>query len=503
MAMTMTSTNQPDAYLAKLQAIQLADEARFEEFQKAELERRGLLSDIMSKYTELLEDHKNLQIDYRTLQKTNRSLYKESELKDRELSDLKLERDSNPMVGVFIDGDGAKFHEELIKDGVEGGEKAAHALQMGIKKHLKEMYPDTNTDGWQIMVWCIAAMDGLVGVYEMNLSQKDGYSGVNFTSAFRRFVIGFNRGAHYTFNFIDVGGGRGLKLKEITDAKLRDTFRMMLPHCKHVFFAGCHDEGYVSFLSPYKLDQNIAPRITLIETHNTMPKYHDLGFKMTSFPKVFRKKDFPPHGSMPLITQPPQQARPSNAIATTSAVSPPAAADSRSSTPVSSGSGTGPASSSWAAVGKGGLPPNKTIDIGPVKRTPGSSGKKYYLVNKEGERIDESLRTPAPELFERYNARIKNENRGLKFCNTCNFVGTDKCTQTGDFRHGPVNLPPAEFEVYRFLVRTTRCPSDVWCQKIDCPYSHHCKYGSSCDKDWECKFNDTHHMSRVGTVESF
>lgn len=69
-------------------------------------------------------------------------------------------------------------------------------------------------------------MDGLVNVYEMNLSQKDGFADVSFKNAFRRFAIGFNRGAHYTFNFIDVGGGRGLKLKEITDAKLRDTFRM-------------------------------------------------------------------------------------------------------------------------------------------------------------------------------------------------------------------------------------------------------------------------------------
>lgn len=122
-----------------------------------------------------------------------------------------------------------------IKDGVEGGEKAAHALQTGIKKHLKETYPNINTESWQIMVWCIAAMDGLVHVYEMNLSQKDGFSGVNFTSAFRRFAIGFNRGAHYTFNFIDVGGGRGLKLKEITDAKLRDTFRMSKYHILFVY----------------------------------------------------------------------------------------------------------------------------------------------------------------------------------------------------------------------------------------------------------------------------
>lgn len=117
-------------------------------------------------------------------------------------------------------------HPFRVKDCVEGGERAAHALRTHIKKHLKERYPDTNTDNWQIMVWCIAAMDGLANAYEISLSQKDGFTGINFTTALRRFAIGFNRGAHYTFNFIDVGGGRGLKLKEITDAKLRDTFRM-------------------------------------------------------------------------------------------------------------------------------------------------------------------------------------------------------------------------------------------------------------------------------------
>jgi hypothetical protein len=276
---------------------------------------------------------------------------------------------------------------------------------------------------------------------------------------------------------------------------------IVLPHCKHVFFAGCHDEGYVSFLSPYKLDQKIAPKITLIETYNTNPKYYDLGFRITSFPDIFRQQDFPPPGPTPLSPQSPKQTRPSNAAALSSVISPPAAVESRSSTPISNGSGSGSGpGSTWAAVGKSSMPLNKTIDIAPTKRMSGSAGKKYYLVNKEGERVDEPLRTPASELFDRYNARIKNENHGLKFCNTCNFAGPDKCPQTGDFKHGANNLPPAEFEVYRYLVRTTKCPNEVWCHKVDCPYSHHCKFGPNCEKDWECKFNATHHISRVSTV---
>lgn len=88
----MASTDEPRAYLAKLEAIQLADAARFEDFQQADRERKGLIAEIMVKYTELLEDHKNLQIDFNTLQKTTRSLYRESELKDREIADMKLEQ---------------------------------------------------------------------------------------------------------------------------------------------------------------------------------------------------------------------------------------------------------------------------------------------------------------------------------------------------------------------------------------------------------------------------
>lgn len=81
------------------------------------------------------------------------------------------------------------------------------------------------------MVWCIAAIDGLANAYEINMTHQNGSVGINFTMALRRFAIGFNRGAHHTFNFIDVGGGnRMTKLKEVTDSKLRDTFTMSESH---------------------------------------------------------------------------------------------------------------------------------------------------------------------------------------------------------------------------------------------------------------------------------
>lgn len=224
-----------------------------------------------------------------------------------------------------------------------------------------------------------------------------------------------------------------------------------------------------------------------------MPKYHELGFKMTKFPQIFRQQDFPPPGSMSFNPQSPLQMK-SNNIVTVPKPSPPSSVtDSRSSTPVLMGQG-----SSWAAVGKNGLSQNKTIDIAPSKKTT----RKSYLVNKDNERIDEPLRSPPTEIFERFNARIKTENQGLKFCNTCNFSGPDKCSMMGDFKHGLANLPASEFQVYRYLVRTAKCPNDLWCDNFNCAYSHHCKYGANCEKGWDCKFVTTHHIDRVSTPHS-
>jgi hypothetical protein len=103
-------------------------------------------------------------------------------------------------------------------------------MKDAIKRELKKIYPGKNTDNWQIIVWYISALDGLASVYHNSLSHKMEYSGVNFRESLRRFAIGVNRGADYNFNFIDVGGGKDLKLKEVTDAKLRETFKMSERH---------------------------------------------------------------------------------------------------------------------------------------------------------------------------------------------------------------------------------------------------------------------------------
>lgn len=266
----------------------------------------------------------------------------------------------------------------------------------------------------------------------------------------------------------------------------------MLPHCRHIFFAGCHDEGYVTFLSPYKHDQKIAPKITLLETHGTRPKFYDLGFRMTKFPLIFRTEDFNlPPPSYPAAGPAPALQAPTRAEGV---ASPFPALENRAPTPVTGS--TGP--QTWArSASNGHTASSRMIDITPAKRAADGNSKRYYLVNAQNERVDEPLPKGTQQAYDMMTARINNENGGRKFCNQCYFFGPDTCNQLSDFRHGKVNLTPAEELVLKQMVRGLPCASSSWCSDPNCPYGHNCKYGSNCNNPGVCKFATTHHVNTV------
>lgn len=119
---------------------------------------------------------------------------------------------------------GTKTQDHSIKDGVEGGEKAAHALQDGIRQQLRKTYPDRDTSNWKIMAVVISSMNKLALAYQRQFGSQHEFVGVSFTTKMRLFAAGFNRGAHHTFSFVDIGSRTALK--ELTDTKLKETFTM-------------------------------------------------------------------------------------------------------------------------------------------------------------------------------------------------------------------------------------------------------------------------------------
>jgi hypothetical protein len=60
--------------------------------------------------------------------------------------------------------------------------------------------------------------------------------------------------------------------------------------CKHIFFAGCHDTGYLSLLTPYR---GKSDRITLVRTGAFSSEYTSLGLGIVDFPAVFRTFSLP------------------------------------------------------------------------------------------------------------------------------------------------------------------------------------------------------------------
>jgi hypothetical protein len=97
-------------------------------------------------------------------------------------------------------------------------------------------------------------------------------------------VASFNRSYGLT-DFVDAG-----ELKESADYKLRAllSFYADNAQCQHMYFAGCHDVGYISELTPHKGNR---ARFTLINTPSI--KFHTeftkLGMDVEELPDVFRR----------------------------------------------------------------------------------------------------------------------------------------------------------------------------------------------------------------------
>ena len=213
-------------------------------------------------YAQLLEEYQRLRSDYEE-EKESREKYKK----------LARGQERNPFVLVLVDGDGYLFDDVLVKAGAEGGVRAANLLNSAIKDRLLRSGYDV-ADA-RIMVRIYTNLAGLSkALARAGLAGHEARSLAPFCASFTR--------AHDLFDFVDAGDK-----KENADFKIREMFRLFAENsqCKHIFFAGCHDVGYLSMLTPYigKTD-----RISLIRGANVHPEFQKLQLRFEDFPGVFR-----------------------------------------------------------------------------------------------------------------------------------------------------------------------------------------------------------------------
>ena len=244
------------------------------------------LSEMLEKYTTLIEDYKRLKSDYEE-ERDSRERYKQ----------MARGQERNPFVLVLIDGDGYIFDDDLISSGAEGGQRAAHLLNETVKESLRHR----GLENCSIMVRIYANLSGL----SKTLSK------VKLAGPEKRslapFVANFNR-SNELFDFVDAG-----ELKENADYKLRAMFRLFAENaqCKHIYFAGCHDVGYISELTPYVGNRD---RITLVRSTTFHQEFSKLGMRTESFQNIFRLTPLDPFAPTPSKTLPTRAAEPSATI---------------------------------------------------------------------------------------------------------------------------------------------------------------------------------------------
>ncbi|KAF2400273.1 hypothetical protein EJ06DRAFT_423981 [Trichodelitschia bisporula] len=420
--------------------------------------------------------------------------------------------ESNCFVQVLIDGDGAYFHDALVQAGTDGGSDAAHKLLTEITEHVQSLYPTYDVGQWSIAVQIYANLGGLAGkLVSMNI--------INSPSELHSFARSFNS-SQFHFSIVDVGVG-----KERADNKIREMFRLFLGNkqCKHIIFGGCHDNGYLPTLQPYRHDEATRSRISLLETLRAEEGFKDLNFNMARFPSVFRSEPLsngaaprsPPQPAYRTVSAPanrvngnvnggpngkteaPVLSRAANVATTFNATALP----QRSTTPSSTTAESSPAlpaatpahtqpDTTWAVVGKAGAT-TKTISIAPAPKPPVAKVKVIYY-NERWQRLDPVLRSATQNGITVLNARITAKG---KVCNEHFLRGM--CEGTCGYSHDG-KLSEEELLALRHRARTRSCPQRSSCQRFDCYWGHQCPFqdkSGGCMND-SCYFLDVHFIDK-------
>ncbi|KAK4140950.1 uncharacterized protein C8A04DRAFT_14489 [Dichotomopilus funicola] len=476
-----------EVYLAPLQT-----------WERAVMEKRGIEETLHRSYMDLLSKYraKCAECDR---EKRNAVLWeKEQRQGERELTSLRAAADSSPFAFIVIDGDGAVFREELIARGEEGGGAAAHELHHQLKAYFQENPLFQNIDS--IFVHVILSVDGL-----SRALHASGTLPITDHAALTKFARGFCR-AQPLFTFTDVGYG-----KEQADHKVRKLFEIMERNiqCKCLVLAGCHDNGYATFLESFRGNQKIC----LLETTSPAADFRKFAFKRIAFPSVFRSEPIPsrtaaPPGFAATTTLPPfSSVRTSPPPSVVSPVanglhglpspaataSPKLAAPAQVATPATPKSE--PAQSSYANIGRNSGPPN--INIGVQKKAP--TTRPFYQLNKNDERVDVTLGKPDANAVKSLEDR--RQMSGMNLCNRYHLAGNCK-NNNCNFYHGE-RLTPAQLLALRHRTRNLVCGSGHLCREATCNLGHHCSNPGSCYFGDDCRFSEMHGMDITPTIKIY
>ncbi|KAL4894862.1 hypothetical protein BDV59DRAFT_164990 [Aspergillus ambiguus] len=416
------------------------------------------LQSLLQQFQSLLESYNRLKSDYEE-EKEAREKYKK----------LARGQDRSPFALVLVDGDGYLFRDDLIKAGAEGGITAAALLSDAIKDLLHDQL-GTQAEQCRIMVRIYSNMLGL-----SKTLARSGLVGHEARSI-SPFAASFTR-SRDLFDYIDAGDK-----KEGADFKIREMFRLFADNnqCKHIFFAGCHDTGYLSLLTPYL---GKSDRVTLLKATSFHTEFENLGLPVREIPDVFNSSS-----GVAISSQLPAPSRPvckhfQKGICR-----------------------FGSDCNKLHIPSNQQLSKHKPTDNAPTKLwspiTPREQGyyaqylprinskSQYFIaVNDENERLDTYCPMPSPDAWDAYTRRARRH----KICNKYQLGG--ECGNLScEYDHSPVESTIVS--VMRFIMRQYSCPKGGRCRSLKCYLGHLCQK-DSCKGCKPCKFDRHAHSLNI------
>ena len=222
-------------------------------------------------------------------------------------------------------------------------------------------------------------------------------------------------------------------------------------HCRHLFFGGCTDNGFVRQLEQYAQTAD-AKKITLLSGPPFAKDFRSTKdyFSICRMEHIFRTSKLD-------INQP----------------------ESAQETQVSSGLSMRPGLlgnpvtyASKATVG------SVTSTSRPERDedTQSSKAESQVLRNCHGQRIDESLRV---------KQEVVSELKQMKFCNAYHLLGQcpyQNCTH----KHGS-RLSGSSLRTLRYVARMTPCSNGLYCNDKTCIAGHACPW-KPCNHGDKCRF---------------
>ncbi|KPM40533.1 hypothetical protein AK830_g6009 [Neonectria ditissima] len=397
------------------------------------------LFDGAKEHSELLSDaYLDLQ-DKKDLLRVKRD---DIEKLNQEIRKLKLAQahDQNKFgfVAVVIDGDCMPFQDDLVKQGMAGGKKAASLLRHSIKEEVVKLFP-SGSHHLKIVVRVFANMRGLAKTWRDFLTEA---------VPLDDFVRGFNMGDAMC-DYIDAGNG-----KECSDEKVKGNIQHYLDdsHCRQIFFGGSADNGYARLLGPYSEDESIRKRISLIR--GPPFAYELMGikdkFNNISFDTIFRTEKLP-SGKLRVASPP-----------------------------------VSPSTNYASAVAKASTAPAPTT-VATLRNGTGSKKPQGVMWNSQGKRVDQDLRgTYSPDVY--------GDLKGRKLCNSFYLA---KCPNGSacSYDHSK-KLNKEQMAALRAVARSNPCIYGPWCDDPTCIFGHRCIWGKNCERGTSCRFSrepEMHH----------